>query len=197
MNKIKDSKIFIIFSILMGFVVIISNYLVQFPFTYFGFEELLTYGAFSYPIAFLITDLTNRKFGIKKAKQVVYFGFLVGILLSIFFSLGSFNLITLRITFASATAFLIAQLIDVNIFNNLRKKEWFIPPLVSSVVGSIIDTIIFFSIAFYGTEINWISLAFGDLCVKIFVALFMLIPFRILLNYIKDANSNKKVLESY
>ena len=181
-----ESRLFLILSFLMASVVALSNYLVQFPINYAGLEDLLTYGAISYPIAFLITDLSNRRYGKKKAKKIVYLGFALGIFLTFFFSTNYSDFISIRIAIGSGVAFIIAQLIDINIFHRLRKKIWFAAPLVSSLAGSCIDTFLFFSIAFYGTNINWLSLSFGDLFVKIFVALFMLIPFRILLFRIKE-----------
>ena len=169
----------------MGAVVLASNYLVQFPIKYYGLEEILTYGAFSYPIAFLITDLANRSFGKIVARKIVYFGFAIGISFTLLFSTNFTDLISIRIAIGSGTAFLVAQLLDVQIFDKLRKKEWFVAPLTSSLIGSTIDTFIFFSISFYGTGIPWITLSLGDLSVKIFVALMMLIPFRLLLKTLK------------
>ena len=169
----------------MGAVVLASNYLVQFPIKYYGLEEILTYGAFSYPIAFLITDLANRSFGKIVARKIVYIGFAIGISFTLLFSTNFTDLISVRIAIGSGTAFLVAQLLDVQIFDKLRKKEWFVAPLTSSLVGSTIDTFIFFSISFYGTGIPWITLSLGDLSVKIFVALMMLIPFRLLLKTLK------------
>ena len=172
-------------SFLMGVVVLSSNYLVQFPVNYYGLNEILTYGAFSYPIAFLITDLTNRSFGKDIAKKIVYLGFILGVGFTILFSTDFADLISIRIAIGSGAAFFIAQLIDVQVFDKLRKKKWFIAPLTSSIVGSSIDTFLFFSISFYGTGVPWITLSFGDLAVKLFVALIMLIPFRILLKTFK------------
>ena len=169
----------------MGAVVLASNYLVQFPIKYYGLEEILTYGAFSYPIAFLITDLANRSFGKIVARKIVYIGFAIGISFTHLFSTNFTDLISIRIAIGSGTAFLVAQLLDVQIFDKLRKKEWFVAPLTSSLIGSTIDTFIFFSISFYGTGIPWITLSLGDLSVKIFVALMMLIPFRLLLKTLK------------
>jgi len=178
----------------MALVVTLSNYLVQFPVNYIGLQDIFTYGAFSYPVAFLITDLANRKYGKTVAKKIVYIGFILGVALTLCFSTDFSNLISKRIAIGSGLAFLIAQLLDVQIFDGLRKKVWFIAPLVSSLIGSSIDTFLFFSIAFYGTGINWISLSFGDLFVKILVALIMLIPFRILLSYIKEiSNIEQKI----
>jgi len=193
MIRIKN-KFFFILAFLMSLVVVLSNYLVQFPVDRMGFQDLLTYGAFSYPIAFLITDLSNRKFGKKFAKKIVYLGFILGVLFTLYFSTNYSDFISVRIAIGSGTAFLIAQLVDVNIFDKMRKKVWYLAPLVSSLVGSSIDTFLFFSISFYGTGINWVTLSLGDLLVKIFVALIMLIPFRLLLGHIKEiSNVEKKV----
>ena len=181
------NKIFLILSFLMGAVVLASNYLVQFPIKYYGLEEILTYGAFSYPIAFLITDLANRSFGKIVARKIVYIGFAIGISFTLLFSTNFTDLISIRIAIGSGTAFLVAQLLDVQIFDQLRKKEWFIAPLTSSLIGSTIDTFLFFSISFYATGIPWVTLSLGDLAVKIFVALVMLIPFRLLLGTLKAA----------
>ena len=193
MTKIKNRLLFIL-AFSMALVVILSNYLVQFPFNYFGLENLLTYGAFSYPIAFFITDLSNRRYGKNTAKKIVYLGFGLGVFLTFYFSTNYSDLISIRIAIGSGTAFLISQLIDVNIFDKLRKKVWYIAPLTSSLIGSTIDTFLFFYISFYGAKVNWLTLAFGDLSVKIFIALFMLIPFRLLLTRIKDnSNIEKKI----
>ena len=169
----------------MGVIVLISNYLVQFPINKFGLENILTYGAFSYPIAFLITDLSNRVYGKNGAKKIVYFGFSIGILFTLIFSTNFGDMISIRIAIGSGTAFIVAQLLDVQIFDKLRKKKWFIAPLASSMIGSVVDTFLFFSISFFGTGIPWFTLALGDLTVKIFVALIMLIPFRLLFNILK------------
>ena len=179
------NKILILLSFLMGVVVLSSNYLVQFPVNYYGLNEILTYGAFSYPVAFLITDLANRSFGKYIARKIVYLGFILGVVFTILFSTDFADLISIRIAIGSGAAFFIAQLIDVQVFDKFRKKKWFIAPLTSSIVGSSIDTFLFFSISFYGTGIPWITLSLGDLAVKLFVALIMLIPFRILLKTFK------------
>ena len=181
------NKLFLLLSFIMGVVVLASNYLVQFPINYYGLEELLTYGAFSYPIAFLITDLANRSFGKVVARKIVYIGFTIGILFTLVFSTNFTDLISIRIAIGSGTAFIIAQLLDVQIFDQLRKRKWYIAPLTSSLIGSTVDTFLFFSISFYGTGIPWITLSLGDLTVKIFVALVMLIPFRLLLGTLKAA----------
>ena len=179
------NKLFLTLSLLMGFVVLISNFLVQFPVKYYGLENILTYGAFSYPIAFLITDLANRSFGKIIARKIVYFGFTTGLLFTLIFSTNFSDLISVRIAIGSGTAFIIAQLLDVQVFDKLRKKTWFVAPLFSSLIGSTVDTFLFFSISFYGTGVPWITLLFGDLGVKIFIALIMLVPFRLLLGTLK------------
>ena len=187
-----ENRFFFILAFLMALTVVLSNYLVQFPVHYMGFQDLLTYGAFSYPIAFLITDLSNRRYGTNTAKHIVYLGFILGVILTFYFSTNYSDLISIRIAIGSGTAFLVAQLIDINIFDKLRKKIWFAAPLVSSLIGSSIDTFLFFSISFYGTGVNWVTLSFGDLFVKIFVALMMLIPFRLLLSYVQEISTIEK-----
>ncbi len=179
------SKSLSLLSFLMGAVVLSSNYLVQFPVNYYGLNEILTYGAFSYPIAFLITDLANRSYGKKIARKIVYLGFFLGISFTVLFSTNFADYISIRIAIGSGIAFLVAQILDVQIFDYLRKKKWFVAPLTSSLMGSAVDTFLFFSISFYGTGVSWITLSMGDLIVKIFVALIMLIPFRILLKTFK------------
>ena len=173
-------------SILMGLIVVVSNYLVQFPIQYFGLSEILTYGAFSYPITFLITDLANRAYGKIVAKKIVYIGFFLGVIFTLFVSTNFSEIISIRIAIGSGVAFFIAQNLDIKIFDSLRKKTWYVAPLISSLLGSITDTFLFFSIAFYSTGIPWISLALGDLATKVFISLAMLIPFRFLLASIRD-----------
>ena len=187
-----ENRVFFILAISMALVVVLSNYLVQFPVKYVGLQDVLTYGAFSYPVAFLITDLSNRKYGKNTAKKIVYLGFALGVFLTLYFSTNYSDLISIRIAIGSGTAFLVAQLVDVNIFDKLRNKIWFAAPLTSSLIGSTIDTFLFFSISFYGTETNWLTLSFGDLFVKIFVALIMLIPFRLLLSHIQENSPKEK-----
>ena len=183
------NKVFITLSFFMGLVVLASNYLVQFPIKYYGLDQLLTYGAFSYPIAFLITDLANRSYGKIAARKIVYFGFVIGICFTLFFSTNFEDLISIRIAIGSGSAFLVAQLLDVQVFDKLRKKQWFIAPLTSSLIGSTVDTFLFFSISFYATDVPWVTLSLGDLAVKIFVALVMLIPFRLLLGTLKPVQN--------
>ena len=169
----------------MGLVVLASNFLVQFPVEFYGLDKILTYGAFSYPIAFLITDLANRSYGKLAARKIVYLGFTIGLSFTLLFSTDFADLISLRIAIGSGTAFLVAQLLDVQVFDKLRREKWFIAPLGSSFIGSSVDTFLFFSIAFYATGIPWVTLSLGDLAVKIIVALVMLIPFRLLLGTLK------------
>lgn len=178
-------------SILMGLIVVASNYLVQFPIQYFGLSEILTYGAFSYPITFLITDLANRAYGKIVARKIVYIGFFIGVSLTLLISTNFSDLISIRIAIGSGIAFFVAQNVDVGIFDKLRKKIWYVAPLTSSIFGSIVDTFLFFSISFYATGIPWITLALGDLSVKLFIALSMLIPFRLLLTSIRDFSEVK------
>ena len=189
----------------MAAVVVASNFLVQFPFQHFGLQDLLTWGAFTYPVAFLITDLTNRRYGPVAARTVVYAGFAIAVVLSVW-------LATPRIAIASGSAFLVAQLLDVSIFDRLRRQAWWRAPLISSVIGSVIDTILFFSLAFaarfafldtafgledgslafpvvfFGQEVPlWVSLGFGDFCVKMLIGLAMLVPYGALLSVLKPA----------
>ena len=181
------NRLFILLSFLMGVIVLASNYLVQFPIKFYDLQDILTYGALSYPIAFLITDITNRSYGKIIARKVVYFGFAIGIFFTLFFSTNFSDLISIRIAIGSGIAFISAQLLDVQIFDMLRRKRWYIAPLTSSIVASIVDTFLFFSISFYGTNVSWITLSLGDLFVKLLVALVMLIPFRLLLGTLRVA----------
>ena len=179
------NRLFLVLSFIMGVVVLISNYLVQFPIQHYDLEKILTYGAFSYPVAFLITDLANRSYGKVVARKIVYIGFAIGISFTLLFSTNFADLISIRIAIGSGVAFLVAQLLYVQIFDNLRKKKWYIAPLTSSIIGSTVDTFLFFSISFYATGVPWVTLSLGDLIVKVLVALIMLIPFRLLLKTFK------------
>ncbi len=179
-------------AILMGLIVLISNYLVQFPINFLNLSQILTYGAFTYPVTFLITDLANRAYGKMVARRIVYIGFFIGVLLTLFISTNFTDIISVRIAIGSGVAFFVAQNLDIKIFDLLRKKSWYIAPFFSSVFGSILDTFLFFIIAFYATGIPWVSLAFGDLAVKLFIALSMLIPFRLLLLSIRDVSEVKR-----
>ena len=188
--------------IAMATVVVASNILVQFL-----LGDWLTWGAFTYPFAFLITDLTNRMYGAKQARKVVFVGFCVGILCSFIGTqiIGEFGpLVTLRIAIGSGCAFLVAHLIDITIFDRLRKNKWWKAPLISTIIGSSIDTALFFTISFsislsYLEPSNdvswanetlpvlglgpilplWISLGFADWLVKLSLALIALLPFRL------------------
>ena len=174
----------------MTLVVVASNILVQYPFEPFGLGDYLTWGAFSYPVAFLVTDLTNRRYGAATARQLVIVGFIIAVVLSIW-------LATPRIALASGTAFLVGQLLDITVFNRLRRQNWWHAPLAGSVVGSALDTALFFSLAFAGIEDMsvpvpvfgvtlplWQSLAIFDFAVKMLVALLALIPYGALMSAI-------------
>ena len=153
----------------MAGLVALSNVLVQYP-----INDWLTWGAFTYPICFLVTDLTNRMHGAATARRVVYVGFAAAVVLSIV-------LATPRIAVASGLAFLVAQLLDVTVFDRMRRRAWWQAPLVSSMLGSAVDTALFFSVAFYGTDVPWITLGIGDFLWKVAFALALLIPFRLLM----------------
>ena len=161
----------------MAIVVVSANVLVQYP-----INDWLTWGAATYPISFLITDIANRFHGPAIARRVLYVGFVIAVLLSIYFA-------TARIAVASGTAFLVAQMLDVQVFNRLRDRAWWKAPLVSSLIASAVDTALFFSIAFYGTALPWITLAVGDFLVKIVLALLMLIPFSVAYRSYKSAKN--------
>ncbi|MDR0247950.1 MAG: VUT family protein [Burkholderiales bacterium] len=153
----------------MAVVVVSSNWLVQFP-----INDWLTYGAFTYPIAFLVSELTNRRTGPQAARQVAWLGFALAVFVSAW-------LAPVRIAAASGIAFLCAQLLDISIFHRLRRQSWWRAPLIASVLASILDTALFFSCAFAGTDMPWLTLAAGDLAVKLAMAVFLLMPFRLLL----------------
>ncbi|MGF1607907.1 MAG: queuosine precursor transporter [Kiloniellales bacterium] len=155
----------------MTFLVTVSNVLVQ-----YAINDWLTWAAFTYPVCFLVTDLTNRALGPKVARAVIYVGFAVGVALSVYFA-------TWRIGLASGTAFLVAQLLDVYIFDRLRRTAWWQAPLASSSIASAVDTALFFGLAFAGTAVPWVTLALGDYAVKLAMALAMLLPFRALMAY--------------
>jgi uncharacterized PurR-regulated membrane protein YhhQ (DUF165 family) len=191
----------------MAAVVTASNILVQYPFAHFGLGDILTWGAFSYPVAFLVNDLTNRRYGKQAARRVVFAGFLVGAFFSIW-------LATPRIAIASGTAFLIGQFLDITVFGRLRRQAWWRAPLAATLCGSLLDTAIFFSLAFAtpfafldtgfgladgslafpselfgGLAPLWVTLALGDLSVKVLMGLLMLAPYGALLNVLKPAPS--------
>lgn len=176
---------------LMCAIVVTSNILVQYPFAHFGLEQLLTWGAFTYPLAFFVTDLTNRRLGPQAARRVVYVGFALAVVLSI-------ALASPRIALASGTAFLAGQLIDVWVFNALRRRAWWRAPLASSTIGSAVDTALFFSLAFAGAGMGeavlaggltlpvWATWALGDFVVKMICALALLAPYWVLKRHIAD-----------
>jgi uncharacterized integral membrane protein (TIGR00697 family) len=189
----------------MAAIVVASNILVQHP-----LGQWLTWGAVTYPFAFLVTDLTNRLQGAAAAQRVVIVGFVVGVLCSVIGTqiMGEFGpLVTIRIAVGSGIAFLVAQLLDITVFNAFRRQTWWRAPLISTLIGSSLDTALFFSIAFSGAlmwvepsnDVSWaadmmpvlglgpvapfwVSLAVADWCVKIALALVALIPFRVILN---------------
>jgi uncharacterized PurR-regulated membrane protein YhhQ (DUF165 family) len=153
----------------MVFSVVISNYLVEFP-----INDWLTYGAFSYPLTFFVTEVTNFHYGPKVARRVVYIGFIVAVALCFIFA-------NPLIAFASGFAFLVGQLLDISVFTRLRRRSWWLAPASASIGGSAIDTLIFFSIAFWGQGMLWLTYAAGDFSVKLAMDLVMLMPFRMLL----------------
>lgn len=187
--------------VMMTLVVLASNILVQYPIQGIGGGEWLTWGAISYPVAFLVTDLSNRRFGPRGARRVVYAGFLVAVLFSIQFA-------TPRIAIASGSAFLFAQLLDISVFQRLRRRAWWLQPSVASLIASALDTLIFFSIAFYcdaipGTThtisgllgvvgiadqcvaLPWTQLAIADYGVKALLSIVSILPYGALMNIIQ------------
>lgn len=201
-----NARYFIAYSLLMTAVVVASNFLVQFPLqgTLAGINlaDLLTFGAFTYPVAFLVTDLTNRQFGPTAARKVVFVGFIAGVVLSIL-------LATPRIAVASGSAFLVGQLLDISVFNRLRRLAWWKAPLMGSVLGSVLDTVIFFSLSFapiFGfigpnddfaiaaapilgvmsaEAPRWISWAIADFSVKMLIGVVMLLPYGALMSVLR------------
>lgn len=195
MNSFSTTRALAFAVLAMCAAVTFSNILVQYPFHWFGLEHVLTYGAFIYPIAFLVNDLTNRRFGARAARRVVYFGFFAGLIVS-------WWLATPRLAIASGTAFLFSQLLDIAVFSPLRRRSWWQAPLAGAITGAVLDTVLFFAVAFapsfafidmltgqadqsiianatiFGITMPvWLSLAFGDFWVKVGMALFMLIPY--------------------
>jgi uncharacterized PurR-regulated membrane protein YhhQ (DUF165 family) len=186
----------------MAAVVVLSNILVQHPFAVtlgrLDLADLLTWGAFSYPLAFLVTDSTNRLLGPRIARRVVYLGFALAVVLSVWFA-------TPRIAIASGSAFLIAQLLDIFVFNRLRDRAWWTAPSFSSLIASAADTLVFFSLAFaplfvvlgpndpfaieaaplvgiFAFDVpRWASWAIGDFSVKLLIAAFALVPYRVII----------------
>jgi uncharacterized PurR-regulated membrane protein YhhQ (DUF165 family) len=208
MNKI-DRRDFVIALVAMTLVVLSSNILVQYPFQHLGLDDYLTWGAFSYPFAFLVTDLSNRRFGPTGARRVVYAGFVLAVALSVM-------LATPRIAIASGAAFIVAQLLDIQIFFRLRGRAWWMPPFVSSVISSGLDTAIFFSIAFYcgalpgfGLTISdtlaqagiadqcialpWMNLAVADYLVKLALAAIAIAPYGAILQLMRSSAQRHRV----
>lgn len=187
-----EAKDLILPIIAMTAVVALSNFAVQYPITAFGLAEYLTWGALTYPVAFLVNDLTNRRFGPTMTRRVVYAGFAIAVVLSIV-------LATPRIAIASGTAFLVGQLLDVTVFNWLRRQTWWRAPLAGGLLGSALDTFIFFTLAFAGdaamsgpvtyagaiTAPLWMGLGFFDFCVKVVMALLLLVPYGALMSVIR------------
>ncbi|HEY7760494.1 MAG TPA: queuosine precursor transporter [Burkholderiales bacterium] len=163
------------FLLALVLVILSSNILVQTP-----LNQWLTWGAITYPFSFLITDLANRYYGLRFARRVVYAGFVIALVLSAYYA-------TPRIAVASGTAFLVAELVDVQIFDRLRRRAWWQPPLASTLVGSVLDTAVFFTLAFYGTGMPWVTLGLGDFAVKVALAVITLLPFRAALALFRPA----------
>ncbi len=155
----------------MVVVVLASNYLVQFP-----INDWLTWGAFTYPVAYLVSDLINRRFGPGLARHVAWLGFAVAVAVA-----ASLALAPARIAAASGLAFIASQLLDIGIFHRLRRGNWWRAPLVATVIAAVLDSIVFWGIAFAGTDGPWLTWALGDLGVKLAVGVFMLLPFRLLI----------------
>lgn len=158
--------------IAMAFVVVLSNWAVQYP-----INDWLTWGAFTYPVVFLVTDLTNRALGPVAARRVAVVGFALAVVASL-------ALAPWRIALASGVAFIVAQWLDISAFNRLRQQSWWQAPLIGSVIASVLDTALFFFIAFAGSDMNWLMLAAGDLAVKWAMALLLLAPYRALLPHL-------------
>ena len=208
----QNFKVLIVPIMVMSIIVLLSNILVQFL-----LGNWLTWGALTYPLAFLVTDITNRFYGLSAARKVVFFGFLIGIACSLVGTQlqGEFGpLVTFRIALGSATAFILSHFLDISIFDYLRTEKWWKAPLISSIVGSFLDTLIFFSVAFssififlepsndvswaseqipllgiFLTSPFWVSLAVADFLVKLSIIIISLIPFRYLIIYVKSNQS--------
>lgn len=156
----------------MAFVVVLSNFAVQYP-----INDWLTWGAFTYPVVFLVTDLTNRALGPSAARKVAWAGFAVAVVASL-------AVAPWRIAMASGCAFIVAQWLDISAFNRLRQASWWQAPLIGSVLASVIDTAIFFFLAFYGSDMDWLMLATGDIAVKWAMAAVLLLPYRAVLPHL-------------
>lgn len=166
------SRQFMVPMLAMAFVVVLSNFAVQYP-----INDWLTWGAFTYPVVFLVTDLTNRALGPSAARKVAWAGFAVAVVASL-------AVAPWRIAMASGCAFIVAQWLDISAFNRLRQASWWQAPLIGSVLASVIDTAIFFFLAFYGSDMDWLMLATGDIAVKWAMAAVLLLPYRALLPHL-------------
>ncbi len=195
----------------MGAVILASNKLVQYPVqgSFLGVDlaGILTWGAFTYPVAFLVTDTTNRLFGMGPARRVVVVGFAFGVALTLIAALGIAAGVSrsgalslwqalfhdpdafamLRTALASGSAFLVAQLLDIKVFDVLRRQAWWKAPAASSLAGSFVDTLLFFFLAFAGTGLPWASWAVGDFCAKLIMIALLLYPFRVLVRWYSGA----------
>ena len=156
----------------MTAVIVVSNIAVMYP-----INDWLTWGAFTYPFVFLVTDLTNRGVGPAGARKVAWAGLVLAVILSVYFA-------DWQIALASGAAFISAQLLDIAFFNRLRSMSWWKAPLIGSIAASVLDTALFFFIAFYGSDMNWMMLASGDLLVKWSLAAVLLMPYRLLLPWV-------------
>ncbi|CAM5215358.1 queuosine precursor transporter [Oligella ureolytica] len=173
----------IIALLIMCSLVAASNYLVQ---PQFHINQWLTFGAITYPVTFLVTDLINRRFGPQAARSIVYWGFAAALIVSFFLS-------TPRIAIASASAFLVAHVMDVFVFDRLRQHSWWLAPLIAGVLATIIDTYVFFAASFIGTPVPWVTLALGDMMIKMSLSILLLVPFRALMWNLGSAKSKKKL----
>lgn len=184
----RTAKVLALPMLAMAGVILLSNIAVQHPVAYtfplgaheIDLAQILTWGAFTYPICFLVNDTTNRLFGPKAARRVVYAGFVVGVILSVLFA-------DIRIGIASGAAFLTAQLLDVLVFDRLRRAAWWKAPAVSSLLGSAADTALFFTLAFAGTGLPWMNWAVGDFAVKLLMIAALLYPFKLLVAFYPPA----------
>lgn len=161
----------------MALVIVVSNILVQ-----HAINDWLTWGAFSYPFIFLVSDLTNRTIGPSNARRVVFVGFAIAVVVSLYFA-------TWRIALASGSAFLFSQLMDILVFNRWRQSSWWKAPLFGSAAASVVDTLVFFAIAFAGTQMNWLMLGAGDISMKWLMALVLLAPYRLILPFLFEIYS--------
>lgn len=168
--------------VIMCFLVAASNYFVQ---PQFHINDWLTFGALTYPVTFLVTDLLNRRFGPQAARSIVYWGFGAALIVSIYLS-------TPRIALASGTAFLLAHILDIFVFHRLRQQAWWLAPLLAGILASTIDTFAFFSVAFVGTGVPWFTLTLGDLLIKVSLSILLLAPFRALMWNLGSAKLKKR-----